>query len=248
MTNNPFIPKTVGNTAIVDGRISSEILKNLKRLNLNIIPTIQCKEVSKPISYHPDIVLHPINHNTLIVAPNLFDYFDEKLYGMGIEIIKGEKELNKDYPEDIAYNVGRIGNFAVHNFKYTDEKLKYYLKKENLELIHIEQGYTKCSMAIVDDKAVITADYPLYKKLSSLDIDVLLINPGYIHLKGYPYGFIGGTSGNLSKDIIMLSGRFYDHPDKEKILNFLKKYRKKIIWLSDEKIIDIGTIISLYCQ
>ena len=40
-------------------------------MNLNIIPTIECKEVSEPISYHPDIVIHPINHNTLVVAPNV---------------------------------------------------------------------------------------------------------------------------------------------------------------------------------
>ena len=248
MSVNPFIPNKTANTVIVDGRVSSKTLETLNSLNLNIIPTIQCKEVSGPISYHPDIVLHPVNHNTLVVAPNVFDYYKEKLGGRGMEIIKGETKLSKDYPGDIAYNVGRIGNLAIHNFKYTDEKLKYCLRKENLEFINVNQGYTKCSMAITGDKSIITADYPIYKKLTNLGVDVLLIQAGSIKLEGYPYGFIGGTCGNLSKETIMFSGSLNRHPDEEKILNFLKKCNKKAIYLSDEKVIDIGTIISLYCQ
>lgn len=248
MSKNPFIPKGNANTVIIDGRVSSEVLKNLEKLNLKVIPTIQCNEVAEPISYHPDIVLHPINHNTLIVAPNVFDYYKEKLSKMGITIIKGETELSKEYPKDIAYNVGRIDNIAIHNFKHTDEKLKYYLKKENLDLVHIEQGYTKCSMAIIDEKAIITADRPIYKNLIDLGFDVLLIEPGYIDLKGYPYGFIGGTCGNLSKNNIMFSGEFLKHPEKRKMINFLKKYKKRVFWLSNKNIIDIGTIISLYCH
>ncbi|HSH35278.1 DUF6873 family GME fold protein [Schnuerera sp.] len=248
MSSNPFIPNKLANTVIIDGSISKEIKSNLKKLNLNIIPTIPCKEVAEPIAYHPDIVLHPINHNTLIVAPNVFDYYEDKLYGMGIKIIKGETKLDKEYPKDIAYNVARVGDFAVHNFKHTDEKLKYYLKKEKLGFIDVKQGYTKCSMAIVANNAVITADYSMYKKLSNSSIDVLLVKPGYIDLEGYNYGFIGGATGKLFKDIFIFSGKLTIHPDKTKITNFVKKYNNKILWLSDENIIDIGTIISLYCQ
>lgn len=248
MLNNPFIPNKSANTVIIDGRISDEIKTRLKELNINLIPTIPCKEVAEPISYHPDIVIHPINYNTLIIAPNVFDYYEDKLYGMGIKILRGETKLGKEYPKDIAYNVGRVGNYAVHNFRYTDEKLKYYLKKEKLDFIDIKQGYSKCSMGIVDDNAVITADYPIYKKLLNYGIDVLLINPGYIKLPGYTYGFIGGATGKLSKDSFVFSGQLDDHPDKVKIEKFVKKYNKNIIWLSKEKIIDIGTIISLYCQ
>ena len=250
MNINPFIPLPgkMGNTVVVDGRVSTEILNNLKKMNLKIIPTIECIGVDMPISYHPDIVMHPINHNTIIVAPNVFDYYREKFYGMGIKILEGQTKLKENYPGDIAYNVGRVGNIAIHNFKYTDEKLKFYLLKENIKLIHINQGYTKCSMGIVDEKAVITSDYPMYQKLTNLGIDVLLIKSGNIKIDKYDYGFIGGTWGNLSRDIIMISGVLNEHPDRENIIKFFKKYKKRIVWLSNEKIIDIGTIISLYCQ
>ncbi|MBZ2175596.1 hypothetical protein K8M07_10150 [Schnuerera sp. xch1] len=248
MSENPFVPNRYTNTVIVDGRISTEMFNTLQKLNLKVVPTIQCKEVSESISYHPDIVLHPINHNTVIVAPNVFDYYKEKLFGMGIKIIKGETKLTEEYPSDIAYNIARVHNFAIHNFKYTDEKLKYYLKKENLEFIHVEQGYTKCSIAIISNKAIITADYPIYRKLTKLGIDSLLIEPGYIKLEGYPYGFIGGTCGNISKESIVFSGKLIEHPDRFKIIKFLKKYKKDIIYLSNDIIRDIGSLISLYCQ
>ncbi|GMG96917.1 DUF6873 family GME fold protein [Tepidimicrobium xylanilyticum] len=245
---NPFIPLEMANTVIIDGSISEEMKMNLRRLGLNIIPTIPCKDIAEPISYHPDMVIHPINHNTLIIAPNVFDYYEDKLSRLGIKIIKGETKLTKDYPGDIAYNVGRIGDYAVHNFKYTDEKLKYYLKKESVEFIDIKQGYAKCSMAIVDDRAIITADYPIYRELCKRGINVLLIQPGYVTLKGYSYGFIGGATGNLSNEIVIISGNLDGHPDKTVIINFVNKYNKKIYWLSNEKIIDIGTIITLNCQ
>lgn len=245
---NPFIPIEFANVVIVDGRIYDSSYEVFNKMNIKVIPTIACKEVQEPISYHPDIVLHPINHNTLIVAPNVFEYYFDNLSKLGIKIIPGEKKLDKEYPGDIAYNVGRIHNFAIHNFKYTDEKLKYYLKKENVEFINVKQGYSKCSIAIVDKKAIITSDYPIYEKLIALGIDVLLIKPGYIRLDGYDYGFIGGTCGNLSKSNIVFSGKFSKHPDEEKITKFLKKYNKKVVWLRDEEALDVGTIISLNCH
>lgn len=248
MLKNPFIPIQEANTVIVDGRISEEVKTKLTNMGINLILTTKCHELSEAISYHPDLVIHPINHNTLLIAPNVYDYYEDRLYGKGIKIIKGEKKLASSYPEDIAYNVGRAGRFALHNIKYTDEKLKYYLKKENVELLNIKQGYSKCSMAIIDHKTIITADYPIYKRLIEKDIDALLVDPGYIDLKGHPFGFIGGATGNLSQDSILFSGRLEAHPDKNNILNFIKKYDKKVVWLSDENAKDVGTIISLYCQ
>lgn len=245
---NPFIPMGRADIVIIDGRVPREAIEKIERLNIRVIPTIPCKEVSDPISYHPDIVIHPVNHNTIVVAPNVFEYYSDVLSKTGIKVIKGDKKLGKDYPHDIAYNVGRVDRFAIHNFKHTDEKLMYYLEKEGLEFINVKQGYTKCSIAVVDRKAVITSDYPIYKKLIELGVDVLLIEPGYIRLDGYPYGFVGGTCGNLSGETIAFSGKFLCHPDRLKISSFLKKYNKKVLWLRNENVTDIGTIINLNYQ
>ncbi|HLR35395.1 MAG TPA: hypothetical protein VK071_08745 [Tissierellales bacterium] len=245
---NPFIPLEKGNTVIVDGRINEEFIEFLEDMKLKVILTTKCEEVAEPISYHPDIVMHPVDHSTLVIAPNVFDYYEDKLYGMGIKLIRGEKYLGEEYPNNIAYNVGRVNGAAIHNFKYTDNILLYYLNKQGLDLINVKQGYSKCSMAIVDERAIITADNGIHKLMIQNNIDSLLIQPGHIVLKGYNYGFIGGTCGNLSKKHIAFSGSFEKHPDVKKIKKFLKKYNKKYLLIDGNPLIDIGTIITLYCN
>lgn len=244
---NPFIPINSANIAIVDARISMEIECNLNKLGMHIIKTIKCNDVEESISYHPDIVIHPIDHNTLVIAPNVFDYYTEALSEFDIKIIRGEKLLKKNYPEDIAYNVGRLKDAAIHNFKYTDPVLKYHLEKQSIKLIDVRQGYSKCSLALVKDNIAITSDPLIYNKLNSLGYNILLIEHGHIKLKGQRYGFIGGTNGNISKDRVMFSGTLRKHPDGESVEKFLNLNDIEVEFLSSEEITDIGTIITLNC-
>lgn len=241
---NPFIPLKKARFVLVAGNADQEIINSLDSLGLEVIPTIRCQEVYDSIAYHPDIVIHPINHNTLIIAPNVFDYYKERLGKFNLKIIKGESPLTSKYPGNIAYNVGRLSKAAIHNFKYTDPVLKYYLEKEDLELINVKQGYSKCSMAIIGQDKIITADQAIYKKLSHLAYDCLLIQPGHIELEGQDYGFIGGSSGNLSKDLVVFAGSLDLHPDKEKIRKFIKENKKEVKFLSNKALKDLGTIIS----
>lgn len=241
---NPFIPIGRAKVAIVAGNADQEIISSLKQLGLELIPTIKCKELYDSIAYHPDIVIHPINHHSLVIAPNVFDYYKEKLSKFNLKLIKGKKVLASKYPDNIAYNVGRLSKVAIHNFKYTDPVLKYYLEKENLNFIDIKQGYSKCSIAIIDKEKLITADQAIYKKLSQLGYDCLLISPGYIELEGLNYGFIGGSSGNLSQDKVLFTGNLHRHPDKKKIMNFLRKNKKSPLFLSNKDLSDLGTILT----
>lgn len=242
---NSFVPLKSANLAIVDGRINKDIEENLKKIGLEILKTTKCEEVHESISYHPDIVIHPVNYNTLVVAPNVFDYYRDNLKNKGINIIKGEKVLSSRYPDNIAYNVGRLSNLAIHNFEYTDEVLKYHLRKEGLRFMDVKQGYSKCSLCIVNSQVGITSDLPMYKKLTKLGYKILLIEPGHIFLQSQNYGFIGGTSGNLSEGKSVISGSLKNHPNREQILKFFENNNVELIFLSGKEIIDIGTIITL---
>lgn len=245
---NPFIPLRSANLAIVDARISREIEDSLIKLGLELVKTIKCENVDESISYHPDIVIHPVNYNTLVIAPNVFNYYKEKLKRYNIKLVCGEKVLKSEYPDDIAYNVGRLGDTAIHNFKYTDPVLNYYLNKEKLRFVNTRQGYSKCSLAIIGEGIALTSDYPIYSKLNKLGFEILLIQSGHIQLEGQKYGFIGGTNGNIDKYKTVFSGSINSHPDREKIIKFAKTNNVSIEFLSSEKIIDIGTIITLSCN
>jgi len=241
---NPFIPKGKASIAIIDGRVCNEIIENLKRYGLEIIKTCKCEELYDAISYHPDIVIHPINYDTVVVAPNVYDYYKDILTFFGIKVIKGERKLSRNYPENIAYNVARISRYAVHNTKFTDEKLKYYLIKEGIDFINVNQGYTKCSLAIIGENVGITSDPSIYKMLKNHNMDVLLIKEGSIQLPGLNYGFIGGATGMMSKYELLITGTLEEHPSLNEIRIFLKKHKIKPIYLSNNKIIDIGSIIT----
>ncbi len=243
--SNPFIPLDKANIAIIDGRANESIVKSLESLNIQVVKTIKCEELQEGIAYHPDMVIHPINHKMIIVAPNVFDYYEDIFSRKGIIVKKGEKELCRNYPDDIAYNVGRLNNYAIHNFKYTDEKLKWYLKKEGIELIDVKQGYSKCSLAVIDEESGMTSDKIIFELLSKKGLDILFIESGHISLEGYNYGFIGGCTGSYSKKQVFLTGKLSKHPDSEKILCFFNKRIVEIIYLSDDEIVDLGTIITL---
>ncbi|MTI69767.1 MAG: hypothetical protein FH751_05870 [Firmicutes bacterium] len=242
---NPFMPDEKSDLVIVDGRASEEIIKGLKILDLDIVKTIKCEEVYEAISYHPDIVIHPLNENTLIVAPNVYDYYKDLFKLKKIKVIKGEKWLKRNYPNNVAYNVARVSGYAIHNFKHTDPKLKFYLKKAGIEMINVNQGYSKCSIANVSKNTIITSDPSIFKALNNFNINILNIEKGFIELPGLNYGFIGGSTGYIGNDKVLFTGSLGNHPDQVKILNFLDKLKKEPIFLSRKKIIDLGSIIPL---
>ena len=114
-------------------------------------------------------------------------------------------------------------------------------------MININQGYSKCSLAIIDGISGITSDNFMYKRLINLGYNMLLIKPGFIKLENEKYGFIGGATGNLSAKEVVFSGSISHHPDYHKIVDFINFRNIKIEYLSNDYITDMGTIMSFYC-
>ncbi len=242
---NPYILTKTPRYVIIDYRASDEILNYLKNLNIQPIKTIKCDDLQEPINGHPDMVIHPVDFNTFVVAPNVYDYYRNVLDDKSIKVIKGGKTLSRNYPEDIAYNVARIGRYAVHNLQHTDQVLKYYLEEAGIEFIHVNQGYTKCSTSAVNDTTALTSDLMIHEKLKSYNIDCMYINPKVVHLEGYDHGFIGGCAGLINGKIFLSTGRILD----KNILNTLKEFIRSAGYIYDEasnrQIIDLGSLIPI---
>ncbi|MCT4594110.1 MAG: hypothetical protein N4A57_07575 [Anaeromicrobium sp.] len=228
--------------ALIDGRASEELIKNLEKLNIKAIKTPKCKELYRAICSHVDILSYKVDNTNVIVAPNIYDFIREELSKNEISPIKGRTLLKSNYPYDIAYNVARVGKYAIHNFKYTDKLVLEHLKKEEVELINVKQGYSKCSICVVNEKAVITSDRGIANTLKDYDIDLLLISLGHIKLDGLDHGFIGGCTGNINNKQLLFTGTLSNHPDENRILNFLKKHGIEPMFLSEDNLIDLGTI------
>jgi virulence-associated protein VapD len=243
--HKPYLPVDNIKAALVDYRIGIEVEETLGVLGIETIKTIPCKDLYDAINGHPDIVVHHIGDNKLVVAPNVFDELQPVLSKKGFALTKGETWLNRNYPENVAYNVLRVGSLAFHNTKYTDKSILIEFEKNEIDLIHVNQGYTKCSTCIVDENTIITSDYKIAKTVEKYGIESILIKPGGIILSGFDYGFIGGCSGLISRNTMAFTGNLDNIQDNYKIYDILKSKGIDVKILSTKQIFDIGSIIPL---
>ncbi|MGL5314982.1 MAG: DUF6873 family GME fold protein [Peptostreptococcaceae bacterium] len=242
---NSFIVDDYLSLALVDKRITSNMKKSLNRKNIKIIETPECPNTYNAIKHHPDISVCKINDNNIIVAPNVYEYYKEVLDEHNFNVIEGNSVIESKYPNNIQYNVCIFGKYALHNFAYTDKRILDYLNDNNFIKINIKQGYSKCSICIVDENSIITSDEGIFEEVKKFDIDCLLIEKGYIDLFDLNYGFIGGCSGLISKTELAFYGDITKHPDYDKILKFVESKNKSIVCLSNENLLDLGSIIPL---
>jgi len=239
----PFIPESKVKLMLIDGRTPVAILEKLSSLGIDFILTEKCNSVHESISYHPDIQLHPLGNGRFAVCPKSFEILSKKLSAYGLEIICGTNPLKSNYPSDIAYNVARIGEICLHNFKYTEPIIKKYFEDNGFIMANVRQGYSKCSVVILNKSAIITSDKGIHEAGLINGIDSLLISPGNIMLDGESYGFIGGCTGLISPEVLAITGSIEKHPDYKRIMDFANKHNVDILFLSEQTPIDVGSLI-----
>lgn len=226
--------------AVVDFRISVEEKNNLKDLGYEILICPPSNLLYETVCGHPDMLLHIISDDTIMVHKNTDKKFIDTLTSMNFKVVFSKNRLEKEYPYDIFLNSINISNLFLHNLKYTDPNLMLYVK--NKKLININQGYSKCSTAIINEKAIITSDKSIAKALLNENVDVLLLPPGDILLPGLDYGFIGGCCGLLNKKSIAFYGDLKNYLYGHEVMNFLEKYNVKPVFLSSGKLVDRGSL------
>lgn len=235
-------------TVIIDERMRTIEKEELKKLGYKLIEIKQNNKVYKEISSHVDIFACKIGEK-IIIEPSQYNNIKKEAQNLN-KLEKGKEEIDAKYPEDIKYNVCIIGKKAIHNFEYTDFKLKEELEKQKYELINTTQGYTNCSIAVIDSNSAIVTDKGLYKILQKHNIDVLYFkNELDIKLlNGQEYsnrkGFIGGAISRVGENIIIF-GELSKIDKDEKIKKFIEKRKLKIIEFKGLDVIDYGGILEI---
>ena len=215
----------------------------MKRIYISKNANKQLTEYVKEKGYTPVYV-----ETEGIVPEGLSCHPDIFLCKMGVHdnsplFFAGEKVLGMTYPDDIAYNAACTGKYFLHNLSFTDEGLLRVAKEMDMKLINVRQGYTKCSIAVVDENSLITYDEGIVKACSRYpELDVLKITPGHILLEGYDTGFIGGTCGRIGNELLF-HGDLSAHPDFERIREFITKRNLGVKWFPDFPLTDIGSIL-----
>ena len=164
--------------------------------------------------------------------------------GSNSPLIKANKSLiGRKYPDNIPYNGVCLDKYFIHNLKYTAPEVLKKAKSMGKTLIHVNQGYTKCNIVVVDGSSIITSDEGIVKTLINYpQIDVLQISPGHVCLPGYDTGFLGGASGRIN-DIVVFCGDLSAHPDYYAIVKFISQRGIRVKFFDNFPLLDVGSFI-----
>ena len=233
---------------LIDERMRDVEKQTLENLGYELIEIKKSTNVYPEISSHVDIFACKIK-DKVIVEKSAYKMLKNKLNKDENILISGKTMISYDYPNDIKYNVCIVGNKAIHNFKHTDSKITQELEKNNFEIINVKQGYSNCSIAVIDEKSIILSDRGLYNNLKNSGLDILFLdyipdiklfdeNGEYSQKKG----FIGGAISRIDENVVVFGDLdkidYYGN-----IRNFIESRNLKIIDFEGLDVIDYGGVI-----
>lgn len=239
----PGIPQSkVRHVALSD--YFPQTIKRLCNFGIESIITIPTQKLDKRVSFHTDMLMYNSSPGELLLdisqKNNLVNFLT---IGYKVKVI--EKSVSSPYPGDSLLNAVSVGNSLICNKKTVSEEVIAHAENEKQKIIYINQGYTKCSICLVNQNAFITDDESIYIAAMQNQIDCILINKGSVKLNGFDYGFIGGCCGLIDKDKLFFNGDINMHSDCNKIIDFLAKYSVEPITIENQPLYDIGGIIPL---
>lgn len=243
----PLLP-TDCSDLVISGRYFDCFENKLKELGIRAFLLSDNRQLPKETAYHTDLSVFHAGGNLLYISPYYNDSpFSERLYVAGFEIRYFEKSLSEKYPEDAGGNVCYFGKCAVLNTRTADPGIKKHLDSCGAVQIDVKQGYTKCNICVVDEQSLITNDRIIYEKAKRAGMDVLLSDPTYIRLEGFPHGFIGGSAFKSAWDKLCFTGVLDCFPEieKKRILDFLDRKGIEPVFLSELPLFDIGGAVPL---
>ena len=223
---------------IVDRNMRESCVDSLRKMDEKIIFSENCNWVYSPVNTHPDLQIHFVSDKEAFVPPELFEYYKSILPDY-VKLKQGKKSLGGTYPENVAYNIARIGNNIVAG-KSADENIIEYYRTKGCRIVEVKQGYTKCNICS-DGISAVTEDCGIYKALSENGIKTLLIPVGSVALEGFSNGFIGGASG-FKNGRILLCGEA-EIQIRKMISDFFALNGREVICLDNGKLTDYGSVL-----
>ncbi len=223
---------------IADSRIPPEAKENLAKYAEVILFSTE-GITYESISGHPDIFFAQVN-GRLIVAPNLPVIFKNILAKNSIPNIEGELPVGPKYPLTARYNVAATQKYLIHNFRYTDSVIT--TMNDDLDLIHINQGYARCNLLPLKNDRFITSDKEVYKVLNAYGLKALQVEADDILLPGHDHGFFGGCCGIMGSRVFIL-GNLSKYNNGEQVKNYLNHLHYKIVELYDGPLFDGGSLL-----
>ena len=231
---------------ICDGRISPKMERTLEKYGYFVIKLPRCESLPEAISSHPDSLIFRLGNIFLTTCDfgerAAYVFSDLREFSADSRIFFIDEPLGKSHPEDSRLNAISFGKNLIVNTKTISGQILEIAEKEGFCPQNVNQSYPNCSILKLNEENAITADKGIYKKLTSLGINTMLIESGGISLPPYEYGFIGGASGVDGNRVFFL-GNLDLHPSADEIKEFISSLGMRAISLSDEPLSDLGGLM-----
>lgn len=232
-------------TSVIIGSEYPLISDAIRNLGIQAIELPVNSDIPAPVRSHADMSAYYCGSGELILSGSIYPKCCISDFPSGIKLRRAAAEQTKTYPHDISLNACEIGNNIICRRASTDPVILEYAESRGKRIIYSRQGYAKCSVCVLDEQHIITADSSIAAAVSSAGIDALLIEPGFFRLHGYDYGFIGGSCFKISRDMIAFTGSLDGHSDKGKILEYIEKNGLNTVFLTDAPCLDVGSVIQI---
>ena len=230
--------------AIIDERIARSSISALTDLGFEHILLPKADYLSEGVAGHTDMLIF-IGFGMLFCHKRYYNknsaLVDRICALSGNKLTLSNEPTGEKYPLDVLFNACAVGKRLICNEKTVSRLILNAAREEGYEIINVPQGYTKCSVCVVSDNAIITADKAISSSCVSHGIDVLNISKGHVCLPPYDYGFIGGASGACG-EMVFFCGSLDTHPDGKSIIEFCAKHKKTAVSLSDGEMQDVGSL------
>lgn len=237
----PNLPKNNISRALVS-EYRPQLITELEKYDIKTMTFGRLESISGSEAYHADMSFCHVGDNKIFVSCNASAEIKTDLINSGAELSETELSVTSAHP---LLNICIVGKNVLANTRLADKALLEALENSGHTIIHTNQGYTKCSSAVIAQNALITSDEGIYKTCLENGIDVLKIRSGCIDLDGYKYGFLGGCCGYISENTLAFSGNITLHPDYHNIRSFAANYHTELLSLSGDTLYDIGGILPI---
>ncbi len=234
----------MGKISIINKNLDEASKEFLSGFGFTPFSLQEAKYLDFPLSSHPDMLMF-MGFDTLFCHEKYYrentERIDRILKLTKYSLCVTDEYTDNTYPHDVLFNAALVGKYLICNTRHVSEKILEAAGFAGKEIIHVPQGYTKCSVCKISENALITSDVSVYKAVLQRGIEALLISAGSIELEGFEYGFIGGTSGQYG-DKVFFCGDISLHPDYASIKSFCEKHGKATVSLSKKPLRDTGSI------
>lgn len=235
----PHLPQGRARRLILGKKYKSVLENTLLRRNIEPIWLKNNDFVDERLSGHCDLMAAHLGNNVLAVQESIVRDC-ENIHN--IELLKIPAPTKPEYPHDAALNFCIVGDKLIYNPKTADASVINRLK---LNLLACRQGYTKCSVCVVDEASIITADNKIAQIAMSAGMSVLYVKEDLAALDGFEHGFIGGASFKISRNEMAFTGVINDAGEKHRIESFLNERGISAVYLTLERLFDIGSAIPI---